>query len=169
MLLPYLLSAAGRMRLRCVFQDLLSRYDLHQPLLIQEVCWGCLALAEEFFRLVVPMTAFLVIALAQGNDSVGLRRIAEHHYLSRSLSGVAYHFLAGRRKRYGARRRHRDVRKRSAADGPGSVSTSSTNAKIFAIRNVEGVIVVFKDIDSLHQAAEQVGVRNAFGRVDHSP
>ena len=48
---------------------------LHQLVGPHEVGPQCLALAEELLGLVVPVAAFLVVALAQGDDGVRLGRI----------------------------------------------------------------------------------------------
>lgn len=51
-------------------QDLFRGDMLQQLILIHEICRRRFALAKKLFRLIVPMTAFLMIALAEGNDRI---------------------------------------------------------------------------------------------------
>ena len=56
-----------------------------------------LALTKKLLGLVVPVTAFLVVAFTQGDDRVRLRRIGENNDLRRRLPGMADLLLPVRR------------------------------------------------------------------------
>src|SRR6266446_5797439 len=104
---------------------------------VEEISSHGLALAEKFFGLVIPMSAFFVIASAQRHDSVGLRRIGHDDDLSGGLAAAPDHFFSMGSKADGANGGHPGVGNRAAAHGKGALSILTSHAKIFAVRNVK--------------------------------
>ena len=126
-----------------------------------------LALAEEFFGLVVPVAAFLVVALAQGDDGVRLGGIGHDHDLGRRLAGVADHLLTigGWAEADRAGRRHAEILEAAAADWPGAVAAFTANSEIATEGNLDFAEYSPEPGRPLAQGFEDLDIRQARGRL----
>src|SRR6185295_6056864 len=120
-------------------QYFLRGHVLHQLVAIHEIRRRGFALAEEFLRLIVPMAAFLMVALPKRYDRIRLRWVAHHNDLRRSLSAGPDHFFSNRPEADRARRGHSDV-VGSAVQSPAanwkcSIAVFSADAKVSPVRN----------------------------------
>src|SRR5437016_1683959 len=104
---------------------------------VQEISPDCLALAEKFFGLVIPMAALLVVARAQWHHGVRLRRIGHDYDLSRSLPAASYHLLTARAETDRPDGSHAGILNGAAADWPGVITTLAADAKVLAIRDAQ--------------------------------
>src|SRR6185369_7955801 len=82
---------------------------LHQLIAIHKIRRRCFALAEELLRLIIPVTAFFMVALSQRYDRIRLRGVAHHNNLRRSLSACPDHLFSDLTEADRTRRGHRNV------------------------------------------------------------
>src|SRR5713101_8011562 len=127
---------------------------LHELLAVHATRPHCLALADEFFGLVIPVAAFLVIARAERDHSVRFRWISHDHNLGRSLTAVADHFVSHRTEAGYAHGRHSSLDHRPATQRPRARSTLATYAEIFAVGDVKGPKLLLQPIGCLIQRNE---------------
>ena len=118
-------------------QDVRRRHMLHQLVWPHEISLQRLSLAEELLGLVVPVAAFFVVALTQGDDRVRLGGIRQDDHLRRRLARMSDHPLAagGGSETDGPRRGHADVLQRAAANWPRTVGATSADPEILTERD----------------------------------